>query len=106
MTSGPSIRLETAAARRAARCGGAITLRGAPRHGCCGGTALVPVAETRAPADRDAWRTHTIDGITVYLDNSLRKHDGLLTISASGFRGWQRLFVEGTLASPGDNDDL
>lgn len=105
MTSLPSIRLEAAAARHAARRGGTITLRAAPRHGCCGGTALVPVAETGAPADRDAWRQCTVDGITVYLDNSLGGHAELLTISASGFWRWQRLFVEGTIASPRDNDD-
>lgn len=105
MTSGPSIRLEATAARHAARCGGAITLRGTPRHGCCGDTALVPVAETGAPADRDAWRAQTVDGITVHLDSALGGHEGYLKICASGFGRWQRLFVAGTLTSPRDNDD-
>ena len=31
--------------------GGALTLRQTPRHGCCGGTVALPVAERSAPRD-------------------------------------------------------
>jgi hypothetical protein len=31
--------------------GGALTVRPSPRHGCCGGTVDVPLAEVGPPAD-------------------------------------------------------
>ena len=106
MTARPSIRLEADAARHAARHGGGITLRAAPRHGCCGGTAHVPVAETGVPAEGTGWLQLTVDGITVYLDSALGEHEGVLTISAAGFWRWQRLFVEGRIALPPHAADL
>lgn len=76
------------------RHGGVVTLRRSPRHGCCGGTALLPVAETRTPATIDDWIKRQIDGVTVYIDRDLAARTEPLTIRAEGFRQWRRLFVE------------
>lgn len=95
-TAAPDVRLDPGAARWAARRGGAITLRPSPRHGCCGGTATLAVAEPRKPDDPADWLVRTIDGITVYIDPTLADHPDVLTVRAEGFLGWWRLFVEGT----------
>lgn len=78
------------------RHGGVVTLRHSPRHGCCGGTAMLPVAEARTPATRDDWIVRDIDGVTVYIDRRLEARADPLTIRAEGFREWRRLFVETT----------
>ena len=78
------------------RHGGIVTLRQSPRHGCCGGTAMLPVAEARTPATRDDWIERDIDGVTVYIDRHLDARADPLTIRAEGFRQWRRLFVETT----------
>lgn len=76
------------------RHGGAVTLRRSPRHGCCGGTALLPVAEARTPATPDDWIERQIDGVTVYVARELEAQAGPLSIRAEGFGHWRRLFVE------------
>ncbi len=78
------------------RHGGVVTLRQSPRHGCCGGTAMLPVAEARTPEMAQEWIVRDIHGVTVYIDRELDAHAGSLTIRAEGFRHWQRLFVENT----------
>ena len=92
--SAPAVRLDPAAARWLAGRGGALTLRVSPRHGCCGGTAQLPVAEPGAPADPVAWAVRTVDGVTVYVDPGLAGQERALVVRAEGFWGWQRLFVE------------
>jgi hypothetical protein len=74
--------------------GGAVTLRESPRHGCCGGTALLPVAEPRTPRRPDDWAVRQIDGVIVYIEREFEMREGPLTIRAAGFGRWQRLFVE------------
>lgn len=96
MTEGPDVRLDAEAARWAAQQGGAITLRPSPRHGCCGGTAILPVAEARAPDKPEAWLIREIDGVTVYVDPAMVGHPDTLMIRTEGFLRWRRLFVEGT----------
>ena len=90
----PTVRLDPAAARWLAKQGDAVTLRASPRHGCCGGTAPLPVAELGAPGDPAGWPVHEIAGITVYLDPTLPVAGGMLTVQVEGFARWQRLFVE------------
>lgn len=100
MTAGPDVRLDAEAARWVAGQGGVITLRPSPRHGCCGGTAILPVAEVRQPDQPADWLVTTIDGITVYIDPAMAAHSGALTIRAEGFLRWRRLFVEGAGLHP------
>ncbi|MCC5858344.1 MAG: hypothetical protein JJT90_09330 [Ectothiorhodospiraceae bacterium] len=78
----------------------AITLRISPRHGCCGGTAGVPVAEPGSPEDQAAFRRYDADGITVYLAPEL-EWEQAYTIRVEGFLGLKRLFVEGAALSAG-----
>lgn len=96
MTAGPEVRLDTEAVRWVSGQGGVVTLRPSPRHGCCGGTAILPVAEARRPDHPADWLVQTIDGITVYVDPAMAAHPGVLTVRAEGFLRWRRLFVEGT----------
>jgi hypothetical protein len=76
--------------------GGAVTLRGSRRHGCCGGTAFVPVAEPGPPADMEHYRAHEVDGITVYLERDVRVGPESLVVGLDALWRWQRLRVEGT----------
>lgn len=98
---GPALRLDPAAARWLAARGGAVTLRSSPRHGCCGGTAHLPVAEPGAPAEAGNWEARRVDGVTVYLDPALTGHGEALVVRAEGFWGWRRLFVEHAEAGGG-----
>lgn len=78
------------------RHGGAIILRQSPRHGCCGGTAMLPVAEARTPANPEAWVARCIDEVTVFIDPELEAQAVTFAIRAEGFLQWSRLFVETT----------
>ncbi|WP_318262601.1 CC/Se motif family (seleno)protein [Spiribacter roseus] len=90
------VRIDPRARRWLTGHGGAVTLRSAPRHGCCGGTARLPVAEPGPPAsaDADAYRLKTVDGIHVYLAAPLAEGVQTLTVRLEGLLGWHRLFVE------------
>jgi len=72
-----------------------LLLRVSPRHGCCGGHALLPVAEVGSPDDPDAYRTETIDGVTYFVDPRLGEDLGNWTIDASGIERWKRLHIDG-----------
>ncbi len=78
----------------------AVTLRVSPRHGCCGGTAGVPVAEPGTPVDPAAFQRVVVDGITVFLAPELESGEAF-TIRVEGFLGLKRLFVEGATLSAG-----
>jgi len=92
--SGPCIVVDRGARDWIHRHGGALTLRPSPRHGCCGGTVAVPVAEARTP-DRPAdWMIEDAAGVRVYLAPELAERDVTLTIRAEGVWRWRRLFVE------------
>jgi hypothetical protein len=96
----PAVRLDPAAASWLTRKGGAVTLRASPRHGCCGGTAHLPVAEAGAPDDPAGWPVHEIRGITVYVDPALTDPGAVLTVRVEGFGRWRRLFVEEAATDP------
>jgi hypothetical protein len=89
------IRVEPAAREFIAEHGGAVTLRGSRRHGCCGGTAFVPVAETGPPAEPERYRAHEVDGITVYLERDVVAGPEPLVVGLDELWRWQRLRVEG-----------
>ena len=78
------------------RHGGTVTLRQSRRHGCCGGTAMLPIAEARTPANPEAWVARCIDDVTVFIDAELEVQAVTFTIRAEGLRQWRRLFVETT----------
>jgi hypothetical protein len=64
-----------------------VTLRRSRRHGCCGGTAFVPVAEPGAPADRERYRTVEVEAITVFLERDVE------TGSEGTNRGADRMLI-------------
>lgn len=90
------IRIEPAARAYLAGHDNAVTLRGSRRHGCCGGTAFVPVAEPGPPADLSGYRTVDANGITVHLEMEMTAGPAPLVIGIDGLWRWRRLRVDGT----------
>jgi hypothetical protein len=72
-----------------------LVLRASPRLGCCGGHALVPVAEIGPPLEVDAYRTTTVAGVTCFVDARLGDELTGWTVDAVGFARWRRLLIEG-----------
>lgn len=78
--------------------GGMLTLRAATRHGCCGGSAGVPVAEARMPDDPSALEQVEEQGLRIWREHGLS--DVALLVDIDGFGRWQRLVVEGAVQAP------
>ncbi|MCA1770810.1 MAG: iron-sulfur cluster biosynthesis family protein [Halomonas sp.] len=74
--------------------GGVVTVRLSPRHGCCGGSAEIAVAEARTPDEPEGFTRIEFDGVTLYIEPTLV--DQGLQINVEGFLGLRHLFVEGT----------
>jgi hypothetical protein len=73
-----------------------LTVMAAPRHGCCGGTVGVPVAEEGVPSKLDAYEVIEQDGIVVYIERALvRGADEPITVGIDGFGPWRALWVAG-----------
>ena len=94
-----SVRLTPAAREWVQQRGGVVTLRAAPQHGCCGGTALIPMAEPRVPDDSAGFEVQADEGVTVYRAVSLDR--GPYQVDLEGFLGWKRLVVEGLVSPAG-----
>jgi hypothetical protein len=78
------------------RHGSALTIRSSPRHGCCGGTVGVPVAEPGSPADTAAFDALESDGVRVYVERGLvTSDDDPITVGVDGFGPLRRLWVQG-----------
>lgn len=76
--------------------GRAVLLRVSPRHGCCGGTALVPVVEAVDTSDPDLLGlgdvdTTVVDGVDVLVDGRLGDGAARWSIDVDGLLGWRRL---------------
>jgi len=95
--SGPqTVRLTPAARRWIYEHGGAFTLRHSLRHGCCGGTALVPIAQIGEPQDPEQYVQETIDDIRIYRSPSLNiKQAASIVVELAGLWRWRRLVVTG-----------
>ncbi|MFC2991480.1 CC/Se motif family (seleno)protein [Halomonas tibetensis] len=76
--------------------GGVATVRLSTRHGCCGGSADIAVAEARRPDEPERYTRLELEGVTLHIDPTLI--DQGLRINVEGFLGLKHLFVEG--ASP------
>jgi hypothetical protein len=76
--------------------GRTLLLRVSPKHGCCGGHALLPVAEIGPPDDPEGYRSLDVEGVTVLVDPRLGDEITGWTVDAVGFRRWKRLQLEGT----------
>jgi len=73
--------------------GGALTVRPSPRHGCCGGTVDVPLAEVGPPADAVGFALQERDGVRVYLSRDLPAEPPL-RVGLDRLFGLAALFVE------------
>jgi hypothetical protein len=72
-----------------------LLIRVSPRHGCCGGHALLPVAEVGEPRDPDGYRSEEIGGVSCFIDPQLGEDLGAWTIDAYGIGRWKRLQIDG-----------
>ena len=96
MTNRITITLTPAARCWALEHGSAITLRHSLRHGCCGGSARVPVAEIGEPVDPSQYLESVIDDVRIFRASSLAI-DGAtpITIDLAGLWRWRRFVVTG-----------
>jgi hypothetical protein len=84
-----------AAITDAARCylsGRSVVLRSSPRHGCCGGMALLPVVEIGPPDDPTGYERVDMAGVEVFVDPRLDDVEWW-TIDLDGLLRWRRLVV-------------
>jgi hypothetical protein len=97
MSSGKArLTLQPEVASFVLRHGSAVTIWSAPRHGCCGGTVGVPVADPGPPADTTAFDALERDGVRVYVERGLAiaEHE-TITVGVEGFGPLRRLWVQG-----------
>ncbi|WP_299312127.1 CC/Se motif family (seleno)protein [uncultured Halomonas sp.] len=75
------------------RKGSVVTVRLAPRHGCCGGMASLAVADAVEPDDPAGYRHLEREGIRVYLAPELV--DEGLSVDLGGWGIFRHLYVDG-----------
>lgn len=73
--------------------GGVITIRLSPKHGCCGGSANLAVAEARCPDETQTYLHHIQDDIAIYIVPVLTNEN--LRIGTEGWWKFRRLYVDG-----------
>ena len=81
----------------------AVHVRASRRHGCCGGSAAMPVAEPGAPEDLGGVERFDVGGTDVYVDRRLTAAESSWTIDTDGFARWRRLVVLGVDLGPGND---
>jgi hypothetical protein len=75
---------------------GELTLRTSPRHGCCGGTVMLPVLEPGAPPAAQDWPVFKQDGLVIYIEPGVDLPPGAaVRIGIDRFFKWHRLWIEG-----------
>ena len=99
MSAGCDIRITPEARRWLDDHGGEVTLRPSPRHGCCGGTAEVPVAEARRPDRPEDYDAVQVEGVRVHVSRTLEVA-GPIELRLETLMGFGRLFVEVVLQAP------
>jgi hypothetical protein len=81
--------------------GSAVALRTSPRHGCCGGTVLLPVVEPGVPDKHHGWQKFEADGIEIYCEPGLDlPEEASLKIGLDKLLFWQKLWIEGIETQP------
>jgi hypothetical protein len=81
-----------------------LVVRASPRHGCCGGRALVPVADVGPPAEPTRYTVLDAPGVRCYVDPRLVGDVAAWTIDAVGIGPWRRLYLDGATGLPGAAD--
>lgn len=75
--------------------GAALTIRQSPRHGCCGGTVLLPIAELGSPPSAAGWHVYQQEGISIYLSGDLALAEGAqLRIGVDRLLGLHNVWLE------------
>lgn len=87
------IDISSAAATYIKQQGGIVTVRLAPRHGCCGGIASLAIAETGAPDDPAEHASFEIGDIRLYMPHELVGEG--LRINCEGWWKLRHLYVDG-----------
>lgn len=80
--------------------GGVVTIRLSPKHGCCGGSASIAVAEASAPKDPSLYQRHCYQDITMFIDSALV--DQGLRVDIEGFWKLRHLYVDGSILQSRD----
>jgi hypothetical protein len=70
-----------------------LVVRASPRHGCCGGRALVPVAEIGPPTDPDRYQLLDDGPVTCFVDPRLDTQPDAWRVELVGFGRWRRLHL-------------
>jgi hypothetical protein len=104
MAEAPDIIISDEAAEYVRRRGGALTLRRTPRHGCCGGSVSVPIAEASTPPESSGYARYELGPpggtITLFAQPDLgTSSTGPLRVGLDRLLGFASLYVEGADAS-------
>ena len=77
-----------------------LTLRASPRHGCCGGTVFLPVAEAGIPRDSENWASVEHNAIRIYIEPGLDIPDNThIRVGLDKLLMFNHLWVEGLTPS-------
>jgi hypothetical protein len=75
---------------------GELMLRTSPRHGCCGGTVMLPVLEPGAPQDSQGWTIQEHQGLRLYIEAGVDfTPETAVHIGIDRFLKWHKLWIEG-----------
>jgi hypothetical protein len=77
-----------------------LVLRASPRHGCCGGHALVPVAEVGPPPEPDRYDRLDDGSVVCFVEHGLGTQPAAWSVDAVGFGRWRRLYLDGAAGLP------
>jgi hypothetical protein len=72
-----------------------LVLRLSPRHGCCGGLALVPVAEVGPPSEPERYLRYDDGPVACFVDEALEDEAARWCVDAAGVGRWRRLVLVG-----------
>jgi hypothetical protein len=73
-----------------------LMLRTSPRHGCCGGTVMLPVLEPGAPTGKQDWPKIEHQGLKIYVEPGvILPEEASVHIGLDRFLKWHKLWIEG-----------
>jgi hypothetical protein len=72
-----------------------VVLRGSPRHGCCGGRAVLPVAEVGPPDRVERYHQLRDDEVIWFVEPPLLALAGGWAVDVVGIGRWRRLVLDG-----------